>query len=382
MFVLARITTVGTRAVPRVAITSSLYLVGQRFKSNLPQDFNPKKSLPSQEEWNHLKHHIPGESVQTNELSDRVPKFPLGKEVVSTLLPRPGVPRVGKQYKFSQVIQILKNKKEPELIYESEPHRLYFLTCFCCAVVFAVYGLVLMEYAYFQANKDYEENEEEKNEVLRKREWLISWMKNSVFGIIMLGAAYGMGKFPTRLIRRMWYLPGPVEHIKFTAYPLMPGRPTPVITVPLAQMSRRDTARVWTGKGFYGTADNSFFFFILKERLINSKKHRNWIIDRKGFFWSDGRVFDYLFGKETLAEAEAGIPYDEQIGIINREVKKKKQKLREEHGIFWQFKLGSKELQSDAGKAVNYVKSLSENKKRLQAGEKKKTSEGNKVVKK
>ena len=68
--------------------------------------------------------------MQTNDLKDRIPKFPLGKENVPTLLPRPGVPQVGKNFTFRQVIGILKNKTQPELIYESEPHRLYFLMCF------------------------------------------------------------------------------------------------------------------------------------------------------------------------------------------------------------------------------------------------------------
>lgn len=343
--------------VPRIKFNLSSQLRLIRFKSNVPSDFQPKKNLPSSAEWQHLKQHIPGESVQTNEIKDRIPMFPLGKEAVSTLLPRPGVPRVGKQYKFLQVVQILKNKKAPELIYESEPHRLYFLVCFCCAVVFTIYGLVLLEYAWFQSNKDYEENTEEKNEVLRKREWVFSLAKYSGYGVVMLTAAYFVAKFPTRLIRRMWYLPGPVEHVKFTSYPLVPGRPTPVITVPMALLSRRYTSRVWTGKGFYGTSDNSLFFFILKEQL-SGRKSRSWIIDRKGFFWSDGRVFDYLFGKETLAESEAGIPYDEQIGIINREVKRKKQKMRQEQGMFWQLKMGKEEVKEDVSKVSNYVKSL------------------------
>ncbi|KAK6454053.1 uncharacterized protein RJT20DRAFT_65541 [Scheffersomyces xylosifermentans] len=344
---------------PSFLVKTSVFI---RFKSNLPQDFNPKKSLPSQGEWKNLKQHIPGEAVQSNELKDRIPKFPLGKEIVPTLLPRPGVPQVGPKYTFRQVIQILKNKTKPELIYESEPHRLYFLACFCCAVVFTVYGCVLAEYAVFQANKDYEENSNEQNEVLRKREWVLSLMKNSVFSIVMLGAAFMFAKFPTRLVRRMWYLPGPVEHIKFTAYPLFPGRPTPVFTVPLEHLSRKHHARVWTGKGFYGTADNSLFFFVLKEAVNGTKKSKNWIVDRKAFFWSDGRVFDYLFGKESLAEAEAGIPYDEQIGIVNRELKKKRQQLKQEHGFFYKWKLGAKDVQQDIQSATNYVKSLNEKK--------------------
>lgn len=357
----ARVGAVGFRASSCSSVIFTASFV--RFKLNLPQDFNPKKSLPSQGEWKNLKQHIPGESVQTNEIRDRIPKFPLGKETVPTLLPRPGVPQVGPKYTFRQVIQILKNKTEPELIYESEPHRLYFLACFCCAIVFTVYGFVLAEYAWFQANKDYEENVEEKNEVIRKREWVLSLFKNSVFSVVMLAAAGAFAKFPTRLIRRMHYLPGPVEHIKFSTYPLIPGRPTPVFTVPLEHLTRKHTARVWTGKGFYGTADNSLFFFVLKEAINGSKKSRSWVVDRKGFFWSDGRVFDYLFGKESIAEAEAGIPYDEQIGIVNRELKKKRKQLKEEHGFFYKWKLGAKDMKQDIDTATNYVKTLNENRK-------------------
>lgn len=336
-------------------VRTALFYGQVRLNSKLPENFDPKKTLPSQGEWKHLKQHIPGEATQTNTLRDRVPRFPLTKEIVPTLLPRPGVPRVGPQMPFSRVVQILKSKTQPELIYESEPHRLYFLACFCCAVVFTVYACVLFEFLWFNAGRNFDANEQELDLPFRRRQWAVDLATYGVLGALALTAAYHFGTFPSRLIRRMWYLPGPVEHIKFTSYPLIPGQPTPVFTVPLQAMTRRDKARVWTGKGFYGTADKSMFFFILKEATSN----KSWIVDRKGFFWSDGRIFDLLFGKESLAEAEAGIPYDEQIGIVNREVRKKKKALREKHGMFWQFKLGAKEAKSDLNKAFKYVKGSS-----------------------
>lgn len=339
---------------PRLFPLSAQTNLSVRFNSQLPENFDPKKNLPSSGEWKHLKQHIPGEGVQSNDLKDRIPKFPLGKENVPTLLPRPGVPRVGPKMSFRQVLQVLKNKKQPELIYESEPHRLYFLACACMAVVFAVYGCVLVEYAWYKSSKDYNENLEELDEVHRKRQRVLTFAENAALGSLALFAAYHFATFPTRLIRRMWYLPGPVEHIKFSSYPLIPGRPTPLITVPLENLVRRHKARVWTGKGFYGTADKSFFFFALKETSAN----RTWIIDRRGFFWSDGRVFDFLFGKESITDAEAGIPYDEKIGMINKEVKQKKKELRSKYGRFYQFKLGAEEVKSDAKAVGSYVKLL------------------------
>ncbi|CAK9438427.1 uncharacterized protein LODBEIA_P26510 [Lodderomyces beijingensis] len=318
--------------------------------NNLPSDAYLKKQLPLQQEWQHLKLHIPGEQVQTNTLKERIPKFPLGKENVPTLLPRPGVPQVGPKYTFRQVIKILQLKKQPELIYESEPHRLYFLLCTCAAVVFGIYACVLLEWAFWISNKEYEENEkEETNDAIRNRDYYLSLGMYLCPSLIMFSAAYFFAKFPTRLVRRMWYLPGPIEHVKFTTYPLIPGRPTPTYTVPLANLTRRETTRVWTGKGFYGTADKGFFFFVLRER-ISKFKTINWVVDRKGFFWCDGRVFDYLFGKETIQEAEAGIPYDQQFALVNKQLKEQKRKLRNEHGLLWRYKMALGEFTSDVGK--------------------------------
>lgn len=325
--------------------------LGVRYKPQVP---DTRKNAPGPGEWKQLKQHIPGETTHSDGWKQRMPKFPLGKENVPTLLPRPGVPQVGPNMTFRQVLQILKRKKEPELIYEAEPHRLYFLACFCCGVMFTVYGVVLAEYAWFQANEDYEKNERELTGPVRKREWFISLVKYLGFGATMFVAAFAVAKFPTRLIRRMWYLPGPVEHVRFTTYPLVPGTATPVYTVPLANILRKHKSRVWTGRGFYGTADSSLFFFVLKE--VPSGK--NWIVDRKGFFWSDGRVFDFLFGKETIAEAEAGIPYDEQVGIVNREVEKKRKELRQKHGFFYKWKIQAQDMKADANRAVGYIKNL------------------------
>lgn len=330
-----------------------------RFNSHVPKKFDVRKDLPSEGEWKNLKEHIPGETDQPNDLRSRIPKFPLGKEAVPTLLPRPGVPQVGAKYSFRQVIHILKNLREPVLLYEAEPHRLYFLACFCCSAVLVVYGMVLLEYALFESNREYESNERELSEPLRKREWFISLLKKSVLGGLVLLAAFGFAMFPTRLIRRMWYLPGPVEHVRFSCYSLVPRGATPMYTVPLKNLSRKHQSRIWTGKGFYGTSDKSMFFFVLRE---TGEKTKNWIIDRSGFFWSDGRVFDYLFGKESLAEAEAGVPYDEQIGIVNREIKKKRKQLRQEHGIFYRWKLLTKELKEDVKSAPNYLKNLTSSK--------------------
>lgn len=362
---------IGPHPALRAPRTVFRAVLGVRYKPQVP---DTRKNAPGPGEWKQLKQHIPGETTHSDGWKQRMPKFPLGKENVPTLLPRPGVPQVGSNMTFRQVLQVLKRKKEPELIYEAEPHRLYFLACFCCGVMFTVYGIVLAEYAWFQANEDYEKNERELTGPVRKREWFISLVKYLGFGATMFVAAFAVAKFPTRLIRRIWYLPGPVEHVRFTTYPLVPGTATPVYTVPLANILRKHKSRVWTGRGFYGTADSSLFFFVLKE----APSGKNWIVDRKGFFWSDGRVFDFLFGKETIAEAEAGIPYDEQVGIVNREVEKKRKELRQKHGFFYKWKIQAQDMKADANRAVGYIKDLPQ--KKIEKTEGGKRIEGEKNI--
>lgn len=354
----------GSTVLPKPNVS---FVLAYRYKSNVPDHKDKKPPEINQQDWKTIQQFIPGEKVQGNDLKDRMPKFPLGKENVPTLLPKPNVPKVSKTLSFRQVINILKNRTEPELIYESEPHRLYFLICFCFGATMLIYGCVLGEYAFFQANKDFEDNEQEKNEIVRKREWLMSLLKNSTFSLIAFSAAYGILTLPNRLVRRMYYLPGPVEHIRLTTYPLVPGRPTPVVTIPLSNISRKHRGRVWTGKGFYGTSDNSLFFFVLREADDKNKTIKNWVVDRKGFFWSDGRVFDYIFGKETIAEAEAGIPYDEQIGIVDREVQRKNKELRQKHGLFYKYKLQGQEMKKDFNKLKGKVIG---DKKQLPGGDK------------
>ena len=318
-----------------------------RANSNLPSNFDPKRDLPTKGEWKHLKHHIPGESVQKNDLKSRVPKFPLGKEIVPTLLPRPGVPQVSDNFTFRQVMSVLKRKTKPELIYEAEPHRLYFLALVCMAVVFTAYGLVLLEYGVFEAGESYKENAQEATESIRNQDYIVNLGIYLIPGAMLLWFGWQAARYPTRLVRRIWYLPGPKEHVRFTLYPFFPGSPTPVYTVPLENLVRSKRAKVWTGRGFYGTADNSLFFFVLKE--LGGKL---WVVDRKGFFWADGRVFDVLFGKETLEEAELGIPYDAQVGMLNRGIKKKKEELKSKHGIFWKYKLQAEEMKKDFQKVT------------------------------
>lgn len=295
-------------------------------------------------------HGATGAPLQTS-LASRIPSFPLSKELVPTLLPRAGVPQLSALFSFADALRTLKTSTQEELIYEAEPHRLYFIACFCAAFVFSVYALTFLENTGSNAVKLYKENPE--NLPHRENLALLAGRLGVTLVLFAIPAAFVFFfvQFPLRLVRRMYFLPGPVEHVRIVAHPLLPGRPSPVYTIPLENLTRHQKAKVWTGRGFYGTLDNNTFFFRLKEK----GRMATWVVDRKGFFWVDGRVQDFLFGKESVREAEAGVSYDQKHGLAAQDLKRKKERLRKELGVGWQLKMQAQIMREDllaVGKAV------------------------------
>ncbi|KAJ8098337.1 hypothetical protein POJ06DRAFT_259212 [Lipomyces tetrasporus] len=147
---------------------------------------------------------------------------------------------------------------------------------------------------------------------------------------IPAAAAYAFIMMPTRLIRRMYYLPArrtAEAHVKFVVHPLIPRTASPVNTVPVSQLDRGKNpgkTKVWTGDGLYGTASRSQFMVFLFEK----GKRIPWIVDRQGWFWGDGRVWDVLFGKECIEEAEKGLSGDDLIKIEQRKQKQEQKAIK------------------------------------------------------
>ncbi|GME77714.1 unnamed protein product [[Candida] boidinii] len=299
-----------------------------------------------------LINKIPGESKQTNQLKDRFPtSLKLSNEAIPTLLPRPGVPRASNTMPLKKMLYILKQKQEPELIYDAEPHKLYFVFCYCFALVFFIYAFNTYSIGSELVIGMYKDNDMSLDNLKLNLQLIMNFgiVALLTLGPLIAGSVFIL--FPSRLIRRMWYLPGKIEHIRFTTHPMIPYRPSPVITLPLSELSRHQRSRIWTNKGFYGTNDSSFFFFV-KEK----GKKSPWIMDRKGFFWGDGRVFDVLFGKETIEQAERGEKFDEKIGKMMKKGKEEEKKLKKELGFGWRYKAQGKLMIEDLNKLKKIIK--------------------------
>ncbi|ODQ47797.1 hypothetical protein PICMEDRAFT_26639, partial [Pichia membranifaciens NRRL Y-2026] len=288
-----------------------------------------------------ISRRIPGETNQENDLKSRFPaSLNFEKEAVPTLLPRPGVPAPNK-YPLARLYDALTKKTEPELIYEAEPHKLYFVFCYAFAMLFILYGLNAFNIGYGLAWGMYEGNEMKMNETQLTIQLVMHLAIVTTLASMPLLAGLAFILAPSRLIRRIWYLP-PVTFVRFTTHPLLPNRPTPVHTFPLGVLQKSITAKVYSGKGFYGTNDSSFFFFLREEG-----NKIPFIVDRKGFFWGDGRVFDLLFSNDSIEKVESAKKIDEVYGDLIRERKNKEMQMRKELGFGWKTKAKAKLMKED-----------------------------------
>lgn len=280
----------------------------------------------------------------SNELQNRIPKFPLHKDLAPTLIPKSDTPRVGPNMSFKQLVERLANSKTPELIYMAESHRLYFIACFALAFIGAYNLFDMLDQAVPVIIKSFQENDLDGQPI----ENLAQLIRR--FGIVgLMCTAYlvtGLffATFPSRLVRRIEFVPHDKGSlIRLVTHPWIPGRPSPVITVPARDLSIGNRSKVWTGEGFYGAASKSSFFFFLWEK----DRRLPWVVDRSGWFWGDARVYDVLFGKEPIAVAELGLSYDDMLGREALAAEKKKAELRRELGPAWRFKASNQLMKED-----------------------------------
>ncbi|VEU22963.1 DEKNAAC104196 [Brettanomyces naardenensis] len=305
-----------------------------------------------------IKRRIPGERDQTNSIQDRFPSsWHFEQEAVPTLLPRPGVPEPNK-LALAKMYQLLKLKKEPELIYEAEPHKLYFVFCYAFAFVFIIYAVNALSIGWDLTNRMFESNDNNLAGWKLDLEYVMHAVIVVVLGCLPLGIGFGFLGLPTRLIRRIWYLPagaGRQAYVRFTTHPLLPNRPTPVRTMPIGTLQKSISAKIYSGKGFYGVNDSSFFFF-----LRENGKRIPFIADRKGFFWGDGRLFDLIFSNDTVDEVENSKKIDEAYGDMLKERRSKEQEMKKQYGFGWRTKAAGKLMIDDVTKIKDMLTQESE----------------------
>lgn len=289
------------------------------------------------------------QDLRANDWKSRVPKFPFHKDVAPTLIPKENTPRVSSTLSFKQLMEILYNSKGPELLYMAESHRLYFLACMALTFMVCYNLFDLLDRGIRGIGELHQENEEDLPPMHNALKTGGRVGTVAVLSAIYIIAGLTFAIFPTRLVRRIEYLPGPKEYVRLVTHPWLPGKSSPVITVPVENLSIGKRAKVWTGEGFYGTAQRASFFFFLFEK----GRMLPWVVDRSGWYWGDGRVYDVLFGKEPVEEAEKGLSYNDMLQIQANEVNKQKAELRRQLGPAWRYKMIGQMMKEDANKLTS-----------------------------
>ncbi|SCU92823.1 LAFA_0F13102g1_1 [Lachancea sp. 'fantastica'] len=208
---------------------------------------------------------------------------------------------------LSAKIGSLLAKSSPEQIYIYKPSRLVKTGSWTLAGVFAVYGI---SFGNWSVSSSWELYKEEK-----LSSWENWWNHPSLLlsvriagsvllSIIPLALSALSIYVPSRIVTNISYLPK--GRCQITRRALLSGKPTSK-SAPISAIVRNSRTRVYTGVGPQGTEDKASFAFLLTHNN-NPWWDRFYVVNRSGKFWGqDGRIFDVLFGGESIKSLERKI---------------------------------------------------------------------------
>lgn len=206
---------------------------------------------------------------------------------------------------FAKVLNALVAKTSPEIIYRYQKPPSIKFGSLALALVFITYGATFGNWAYESSLTVYSEADDE-----TKKDWkfLGKTFCPMALTIIPFSLAIGAAYAPSRIVTQVKYVPklhGKPE-CQLTRQSFISGKSVH-LTRPINELIRNDKTRVFTGEGEQGVEDKGSFIFILTDRNTDVK---NWfdkfyLLPRSGRFWaSDGRIFDALFGGDSIRDLE------------------------------------------------------------------------------
>ncbi|SCU77719.1 LANO_0A01090g1_1 [Lachancea nothofagi CBS 11611] len=206
---------------------------------------------------------------------------------------------------FSAKIAALVAKTGPEQIYVYTPSRLVKLGSWTLAGVFAVYGVSFADWSLSSALELYhEERSSAPPESWWKHPTLLLLARTAgslLLSIIPLTLSALAIYVPSRIATGVTYLPNGA--CQLTRRAMFSGKPVSRIR-PLNTIVRNQKTKVYTGVGPQGTEDKGSFAFLLTDTQRPSWD-RFYVVNRSGKFWGqDGRVFDALFGGDSVKSLE------------------------------------------------------------------------------
>lgn len=197
------------------------------------------------------------------------------------------------------------SKTSPEAIFQYRKPMSTKLGSLALSLVFSIYGATFADWSYESALTVYEEADDK-----TKKDWKFLIKTFGPMGLTVIPFSLALCAFfaPSRIVTKVKYIPkmyGEPE-CQLTRESLILGKPVH-LTRPISELHRNEKTRVFTGDGEQGVDDKGSFFFILTDQNINVKSwvERYYLVPRSGKFWaSDGRIFDALFGGDSIRDLE------------------------------------------------------------------------------
>ncbi|CEP61095.1 Mrx15p LALA0_S02e06612g [Lachancea lanzarotensis] len=209
---------------------------------------------------------------------------------------------------LSAKIDALLAKSSAEQIYTYKPSRLVKTGSWTLAGVFAVYGV---SFANWSVSSSLELYKEEKVSYSWDKWWnhptLLLGVRiagSILLSIIPLALSTLSIYVPSRIATSISVLPKGVCQISRRA--LLSGK-SALTSAPINAIVRNNRTRVHTGVGPQGTEDKASFAFLLTDTK-SPWWNRYYVVNRSGKFWGqDGRIFDVLFGGESVKSLERSV---------------------------------------------------------------------------
>ncbi|CUS23396.1 LAQU0S09e03818g1_1 [Lachancea quebecensis] len=205
---------------------------------------------------------------------------------------------------FSSKLAALIAKTSPEQIYSYSVPRLVKFGSWTLSGVFLVYGVSFADWSLTSSLELYSEEAQQPPSSWWKHPKLLLAARiagSALLTLIPLTLSSIAIYAPSRIVTAVSYVPHGACEI--TRGALFSGKLVSRVTN-LSNIARNQKTKVYTGVGPQGTDDRASFAFLLTD-AHRPAWDRFYIVNRSGRFWAqDGRIFDALFGGESVRSLE------------------------------------------------------------------------------
>lgn len=206
---------------------------------------------------------------------------------------------------LTKILDSLVARSSPEPIYQYNSGKLLRVGSLSLSAVFLAYGVTFIDW-YYHSSWEVWSNARDDD----KKDWKFYGKTFGPWGLTVIPFTIAGASlyFPSRVVNKVTYLSRvhstPVCQLERKSAIL--GRRIQ-LTRPLDQLVRNERTKVYTGVGDQGVEDKSSFFFLLYDKSSQGKRiwDKYFILHRSGrFYGNDGRVFDALFGGDSIRDLE------------------------------------------------------------------------------